>query len=248
MKSIAIIIPTRERNHKIKKIHTQWFNMLDPNVSTDCIIVLDSDNEETYERLPGFIYYVVNPNPKGTKGAIYPLNEIANKIYKDYEYLGFWGDDHYPQTQNWNSTMYEVLYKNAPYAMVYGDDLIQGVKLPTEIIMDSLFVEEFKFMAHPSLTHLYCDDIWKYTGQQIENLHYIPDVIIEHLHFSVGKSENDNMYQINNSSECYSLNNDIYNFIIQNEEFNQKLYEIKNKKEITQKLKMIQELSQEITP
>jgi hypothetical protein len=41
MKQIAIIIPTRERNHKIKKLHEQWFNMLDPNVSTDCVIVLD---------------------------------------------------------------------------------------------------------------------------------------------------------------------------------------------------------------
>jgi hypothetical protein len=240
MKSIAIIIPTRERNHKIKKLHEQWFNILDPNVSTDCVIVLDSDNEKTYDRLPGFIYHVINPNPNGSKGAVYPLNEVANKIYNDYEYLGFWGDDHYPQTQNWNSIMYEVLCKNAPFSMVYCDDLIQGEKLPTEIIMDSLFIEEFKFMAHPSLTHLYCDDIWKYTGQKVENLHYISHVIIEHLHCCVGKSENDNMYQINNSSECFSLNNAIYNTIIHSQEFNEKLNEIKNKKEATQKSKMIQ--------
>lgn len=237
MKQIAIIIPTRERNHKIKKLHEQWFKMLDPNVTTDCVIVLDSDNEETYERLPGFIYYVVNSNPNGSKGAVYPLNEIANKIYEEYEYLGFWGDDHYPQTQNWNSIMYEVLCKNSPYSMVYCDDLIQGANLPTEIIMDSLFIEEFKFMAHPSLTHLYCDDIWKYTGQQIENLHYIPHVIIEHLHYCVGKSEKDNMYQINNSHECFAVNSGIYHSIIQNQDFNNKLQEIKSKKEDAQRAK-----------
>lgn len=237
MKQIAIIIPTRERNHKIKKLHEQWFKMLDPNVATDCIIVLDSDNEETYERLPGFIYYVVNPNPSGSKGAVYPLNEIATKIYKDYEYLGFWGDDHYPQTQYWNSIMYEVLCKNAPYSMVYGDDLIQGANLPTEIIMDSLLVDEVKYMAHPALTHLYCDDIWKYTGQQIENLHYIPHVIIEHLHCNVGKSEHDNMYQINNSEECYNINREAYHRILQDPEFNDKLQIIKSKKEIAQKEK-----------
>jgi hypothetical protein len=238
MKKIAIIIPTRERNYKIIKLHQQWFSMLEPNITTDCIIVLDSDNEETYERLPGFIYHVVNPNPNGSKGAIFPLNEIANKIYKDYEYLGFWGDDHYPQTKNWNLIMYEVLSKNAPYAMVYGNDLIQGVKLPTEIIMDSLFIEEFNYMAHPSLTHLYCDDIWKYTGQQVNNLHYIPDVIIEHLHFTVGKSEKDNMYQINNSTECFTKNSNLYHSIIQNQDFNNKLQEIKNKKEFAQKIKL----------
>jgi len=55
------------------------------------------------------------------------------------------------------------------------------------------------------------------------------------------------MYQINNSSECFYLNNDIYNTIIHSQEFNQKLNEIKNKKEATQKSKMIQELSQEIS-
>jgi len=237
MKSIAIIIPTRERNHKIKKLHEQWFTMLDPIVTTDCIIVLDTDNEASYERLPGFIYHIVNLNPNGTKGAVFPLNEIANKIYKDYEYLGFWGDDHYPQTQNWNSIMYDVLCKNAPYAMVYGDDLIQHERIPTEIIMDSLFIEEFKYMAHPSLTHLYCDDLWKYTGQQIQNLHYLPNVIIEHLHYCVGKSENDEMYKINNSNECDNINCNVYHSIIQNQEFNNKLYEIKSKKETFQREK-----------
>jgi hypothetical protein len=238
MKQIAIIIPTRERNNKIKFLHQQWFNMLDPNITTDCIIVLDSDNEETYERLPGFIYHVVPPNPSGAKGAVFPLNEIANLVHKDYEYLGFWGDDHYPQTPNWNSIMYEILCKNAPYAMVYADDLIQGVNLPTEIIMDSLFIEEFKYMAHPSLTHLFCDDVWKYTGQQIENLHYIPHVVIEHLHYCVGKSENDSMYQINNSPDCFVTNGSVYNFIIENHDFNNKLQEIKNKKELVQREKL----------
>jgi len=237
MKQVGIIIPSRERNHKIQKLHQQWFNMLDPTVTTDCIIVLDSDNEETYERLPGFIYYIVDTNPTGKRGVVYPLNEIAIQIHKNYEYLGFWGDDHYPQTQNWNSIMYDVLCKNSPFAMVYGDDLIQGANLPTQVIMDTLFIEEFKFMAHPSLSHLYCDNIWKYTGQQIENLHYIPNVIIEHLHYSVGKSENDDLYQINNSYECNNMNGEIYNRILKEEDFNHKLQIIKTKKEHAQKEK-----------
>ena len=55
MKQIAIIIPTRERSHKIKKLNDEWFSLLNNNISTDCIVALDEDNENTYERLPGFI-------------------------------------------------------------------------------------------------------------------------------------------------------------------------------------------------
>ena len=91
--------------------------------------------------MPNFIYEVVKSN--GTRGATYPLNQVATKYCNEYEYIGFWGDDHRPNTKNWNSIMYETLNSNKPYAMAYADDLIQGANLPTEIIMDSLYIKEF---------------------------------------------------------------------------------------------------------
>jgi hypothetical protein len=211
-KQIAILIPTRERSHKIDALHTQWFKMLDTSIITDCIIILHKDDEHTYPRLDGFIYYVCNVS--GRQGMVMPINEIACKVCNDYEYLGFWGDDHFPQTIHWNSIMYNKLQANLPYAMVYADDLLQGINLPTEIIMDAKYVQKLGYICHPSLKHLYVDNLWLFIGNYMKNIHYIPDVIIEHLHYTVNKSPVDDTYISVNSSDILNHDCMVYNNII----------------------------------
>ena len=225
MNKIAIIIPTRERSHKIDDLHKQWFNMLDITCSTDCIIVLDEDNEQTYPRLSGFIYIIVKMGTQ--KGANYPLNQAAVALCNNYEYIGFWGDDHFPRTLNWNSIMYEVLNTNKPYAIGYGNDLFQKENLPTEVIMDSKYIQKLGYMSHPNFSHLYIDNFWKFMGIYMGNLNYMDNVIIEHLHYSLGKCPFDSMYGINNTQECYSVGRFIFNEVITDPTFLLQLDEMK---------------------
>ncbi len=193
MKKIAIFIPTRDRPHKINKIHKFWFELTDTSVETDCIVVLDEDNQDKYPRLPNFIYEVV-PSI-GVRGMTYPLNCAVKKFHKEYQYIGFWGDDHCPKTKNWNSEMYNMLEQNKPYAMAYANDLLQRERLPTEIIMDSKFVNHIGGMVDPKLQHMFVDDYWLCIGKNIKNIHYLNNVVIEHEHHSVNKCENDDMYK-----------------------------------------------------
>jgi hypothetical protein len=203
MKQIAILIPSRDRNHKIERLYKLWFEFIDDSITTDCIIVLDEDNEHTYTRMPNFKYEVVKSN--GTRGITFPINQAATKYCEEYEYIGFWGDDHRPNTPNWNSIMYEKLNATKPYSMVYGNDLLQGAKIPTEIIMDSLYIKKLGYMVYPTIRHLYSDDYWMFLGKYMNNIHYLPDVIIEHEHYSCGKSEKDALYaELNN----FKIDND----------------------------------------
>ena len=198
MKEIAIIIPTRERAHKIQELHRSWFKLLNNSIATDCIIVLDSDNEYTYPRLDGFIYYVVDK--KNRRGVTYPLNTIANKICDDYKYIGFIGDDHRPHTQDWNLMLYNKLEETSPLSMVYGNDLLQFDNLPSHIIMDSQIIKTAGFMAVPIFRHLYIDTLWKEFGKAIDNIHYVDNVIIEHVHYVNRKTNIDEMYRDVNST------------------------------------------------
>ena len=227
MNKIAIFIPTRDRNHKIEKLHTFWFEYTDPSVKTDCIIVLDEDNEHTYTRMPGFIYTVVKSN--GVRGMTYPLNEAVKKYCHAYEYVGFWGDDHCPKTKGWNLEMYNVLHKNAPFSMAYANDLLQFERLPTEIIMDSRFVEYLGGMVDPKLQHLYVDNYWLYIGRYLQNIHYLDNVIIEHEHYSTNKSDIDDMYRTLNSGSLYSQDCNAYSHIIGSNELKDKLDAIQRK-------------------
>ena len=49
--------------------------------------------------------------------------------------------------------------------------------------------------------HLYLDDYWVALGQGIGQLTYLPDVILEHVHFTNGKSATDQTYAEANSSD-----------------------------------------------
>ena len=199
MKKIGVLIPTRDRAHKISALHAQWFGTTDPAVPTECVIVLDEDNAATYPRLEGFRYVVVPCG--GERGMTGPLNAAAAAVRDEYEFLGFWGDDHFPLTPGWNALMYEDLRARGPLAMAYGNDLLQGEGLPTAILMDGAFVRELGYMAHPSLRHLYVDNYWLWLGRELGTIAYLPHVVIEHQHCCVGKAPTDDMYRELNSSE-----------------------------------------------
>jgi hypothetical protein len=217
MKQIAILIPTRTRPQNINRLHQQWSTITDISITTDCVIVLDEDDESNYPRLEGFRYIVVKSN--GTRGVVYPLNQAALQLCEEYEYLGFWGDDHYPLSSNWNLHMYNSLKERGPCAMVYGDDGIQGINLPTHILMDSRIVKTFGYMGHPMFKHLYVDDFWKYIGMYLGTLIYMNDIKIEHRHYCNNKAPVDELYAINNSQHAFSYGQSVLNTIINNEEF-----------------------------
>src|SRR6266436_8317278 len=57
------------------------------------------------------------------------LNALAVDYADRCDYLGFMGDDHRPQTQDWDVKLVAAL--DGRPGVAYGDDLIQGEKLPT---------------------------------------------------------------------------------------------------------------------
>lgn len=94
---------------------------------------------------------------------------------------------------------------------VYGNDLLQGEKIPTQVAMTSSIVETLGFFTPPGFTHLCCDLAWKDLGEGIDKITYMPDVIIEHLHPANGKAELDEGYIYVNSPEMVSRDSVEYN-------------------------------------
>jgi hypothetical protein len=56
-------------------------------------------------------------------------------------------------------------------------------------------------MSPPEQIHMFLDNFWKAVGQNLKSIYYFDDVIIEHLHAYVGKSELDEMYLSVNNPE-----------------------------------------------
>jgi hypothetical protein len=190
-----IIIPSRDR---VANTDRAIQAIKETAVMSDIMIGLDDDNESIYPRVEGVIYEV---NPRLRMNGT--LNLLAMKYADQYETIFFMGDDHLPKEYGWDARLYGAI-EDKGYGVSYGNDLLQGINLPTAVMMSTNIIKELGFMSPPKLIHMFMDNFWKSVGEGLEAITYFDDLIIEHLHAYAGKAELDEMYLSVNNPEVGS--------------------------------------------
>lgn len=138
------------------------------------------------------------------------LNLSAVALAGDAFAVGFMGDDHRPETVGWDQAYLDAL-RGLGTGIVYGDDLLQGERLPTQCAMTADIIRALGYMTPPSLTHLYLDNFWLSLGTKAECLRYLPDVVVEHVHPLARKAQWDDGYARVNSSAMYARDEAAFN-------------------------------------
>ena len=190
----AVIIPTRGRGRKIRdRILESQANA----GSSAFYLSVDEDDlsDYTWASLDG-VGIVRGKNACMNEA----LNRAAIQLCFEYEFLTFMGDDHVARTKDWDLKLIEAAEALGPAAMAYANDLLAGESLPTAVLVDSKLVQRLGYMAPPVLRHMFLDDFWLEIGSRSKKLAYLNDVVLEHLHFSVGKSESDATYENTNQN------------------------------------------------
>jgi hypothetical protein len=198
---VLVIVPSRSRPDSCVEFAEAFF---EHSTRSDLVFVLDDDDPMPYPRLDG-VKYEVLPHLR----FVSKMNVAATKYVDHYRYLAFLGDDTRIRTPAWDRTLVEEI-EDLPTGIAYGNDLLQGPALPTALLMKSDIVRVLGFMFLPGLVHLYVDNVWRDLGMALGSLRYRDDVIIEHLHFTAGKSEVDAIYQEGNSSDMYARDHAAY--------------------------------------
>ena len=197
------IVPSRERPHKIVDLIAAWDETREGD--TELFVAVDDDDPklDAYRKIlrdaPPWVSWRIAPRMR----MIGTLNHWATKLSHKYEVIGFMGDDHRPRTPAWDITVKNFVLLGGK-SVVYGNDLLQGVNLPTQVALPARWVEALGWMAPPALTHLFADTFWKSLGAELERITYLPDVIIEHMHPIAGKAVWDDVYVEVNSGEMYT--------------------------------------------
>lgn len=143
------------------------------------------------------------------RGLVKALNYAAPKYTSKYEAIGFMGDDHRPRTHGWDSS-YLAALRGLGDGYVYGNDLLMGESIPTQVAISSSIIEVLGFFGPPGFTHLCVDLTWKDMGEGLGRIEYLPDVIVEHMHPAAGKAKNDSGYQHVNSKLMVKLDSNEY--------------------------------------
>jgi hypothetical protein len=183
---IAVLIPTKDRLEDFIIFADSWMNTTEGK--SDVIVGIDI-GDETYEGIKDkypFIYEYIEPKP-----FLDILNELAIKYSDTYDYVGFMEDDCNFNTKGWETIFINKINEIGDNAIVWGNDLLNGGSIVGLPFMNSKLIKKLGYMCPPEIKYLWADHFWKRIGQAVGSLHYFPDVIIEHRHYSTGKREKD---------------------------------------------------------
>jgi hypothetical protein len=193
------IVPSRSRPDNIAALIESWKQT---RCMADLLVVIDNDDPEldNYRRVllgvDGYPWLsFVESDRLRLVGS---LNKFAVGAAPLYDSIGFMGDDHRPRTPIWDGLMAAQL-RSMKTGVVYGNDLLQGKNLPTEVVMTTDIISALGYMVPPTIQHLYADNFWLTIGREIGRIEYMDHVVIEHLHPHAGKAPGDAQYDELNS-------------------------------------------------
>lgn len=196
---LVIVVPSRGRPRAVVELQQEFAATCTAN--TTLVAVVD-DNDPMREEYPAGTWLA----PSRT--MVQALNwTVARLVGEGGPFaVGFMGDDHRPITRGWDTHYLNALRGLATArgaGIVYGNDLLQGGKLPTQVAMTANIPRTLGYLAPPQFGHLYVDNVWKAWGERADCLRYLPDTIIEHRHPVALRAEWDAGYQRVNSDQQY---------------------------------------------
>ena len=203
---LTVIVPTRSRPEAALQVVNAVVDTRQIH-DTNVVLAVDSDDPmlDLYRQVAGTRPDVARVEEVVGGWMVAALNEAAMRVVADTTVtaVGFLGDDHRPRTPGWDASYLSALAELGA-GIVYGNDLLQYEFVPTQCAISASIIRALGWMAHPSLKHMYVDTLWRDMANVAGRRRYLPDVIVEHLHYINGKSVEDDGYKRVNADEVFS--------------------------------------------
>lgn len=186
-----VVIPTRKRGVLVRR---NILISIENSRNSKFLLSVDDDDDSDYSWAQANEIDILRGRNSNMNQA---LNRAANMNANSFDFITFMGDDHVARTREWDLKLIDSI-KGMSFGIAYGDDLIAGGNLPTAALISSAFIRTLGYMAPPILRHMYIDDFWLTIGSKTGSLRFNSDVVIEHMHHSVGKANLDSTYKSTN--------------------------------------------------
>lgn len=187
MRDLLVAVPSRGRPDNLARLMDAMADTC--RGDTHLVVGLDTDDPERWA-YPEGPEYEVRP---GLRQVVGWLNALIVPRVDDYRFVGHLGDDNVPRTIGWDVRIMEAL-RRTPFA--FGNDLYPlrtPGSLATHVFTRVEVVTALGYFGPPVLRHMYVDNAWQAWGEAT-GMTFLPDVVIEHLHYTVGKAPVDESY------------------------------------------------------
>ena len=175
-----IVIPSRGRPDSLQR----FFDESEPQEIG--VIVLDDDDAHRYVNLtlPNGWSCLVGP-----RASYVELMNRAFCLFPNEPWYAYGGDDVLARPVGWDTFLAQAAGADG---LAYGDDGINGEKACCLPFIGGDLVRRAGWLACPMFGHLYSDTVWGEISRSLGVRRYFPEIITEHLHWSVGKQLYDN--------------------------------------------------------
>jgi len=210
-KSISILEPTRNRPQSVKELCESIFTTADEPNLVEVLFYFDIDDSHIPECLEYFKELSTRyADPiKTIIGPRLILSDYPNKLVQIASSDIFLnsGDDIRYKTQGWDTSIIRA-FDDYPdkLVLVYPDDGHFGPNFASHTALHRNWVECLGYFLPPIFDFGFADTWMFHISIIIDRKVFLP-VLLEHMHYSRGKSELDNTYQekLNKQNFCNEL-------------------------------------------
>lgn len=161
-------------------------------------LYVDSDDEQTLKFvnekvIPECEKFKVKVKVYSEEPGKRPLSDMHNFMFDEEDELIFLcGDDVVIKTMGWDMILEKIFSQiHDKIALVYGKDEIHNAKFAPHYVIHKNWVKALGYVSPPYYTADW-SDTWMFDiAQIVKRNFYVDELIIEHLHWSQGKSEFD---------------------------------------------------------
>lgn len=194
---VLMICCTKNRPDRIQEM-IKSYNQTKGSDNTDIIYCLDKEDKRLAEYTP-----ILKGNKIITEHPNYQtpmFNLISKKLYPDYNYYGLVNDDHIFRTKDWDIELVNtVKEKGGGFGIAHANCLWYDSDVlcrhPSCFVYSNKIIKALEYAIYPDLQHYKIDTYLRDLTEPLGLLFYREDVIVEHMHYHVGKAENDENYE-----------------------------------------------------
>ncbi len=190
--NITLLVPTRKRPLLLQRMFYSAIEMAKYPDLIEMSVYVDNDDPVTKEHLK-----TMKGNIQVTIDNRIIMSDMWNKAYKkaSANILFCGGDDLIFRTKDWDEKIVNMFDRyEDKIVLVFPDDLIQRERLATHFFLHRKWIETLNYVIPPYFSCDYADTWLNEVSNGLNRRIYLPDIIIEHMHYSVGKSTFDETY------------------------------------------------------
>lgn len=190
---IGLFCPTRKRPSSLSRLMNSAFTLADNPGRVKFRLYVDSDDVVTQEFLKTKVrndLYTGVIEDHGTRH----LSDMYNVLFEnsDDDVMVQLGDDTIMRTKGWDTLIENAFLEHEDrLLLVYGRDEIHNEKFAAHYALHRNWIETVGYASPPYFSADW-SDTWTFEiAKEIKRTKFLNDLVIEHLHWTQGKSQID---------------------------------------------------------